>query len=173
VTAVLLLETAATIDPLKTPQLVLALVVAFTMLAIVLELVRRQKLREEYSILWVSTALVLIVLALSTGVTTWLSDVFQTESLVSILYFGALVFLMLVALQFSVRLTKLTFRGKTLNQRIALLEAEIDELRSLVEEQTSAEQTSAEGPTGTIPRPPNDAVAETAKKKNTPRDKVS
>jgi len=169
----LLLEFFTPIDPLKTPQLVLALVVAFSMLAIVLELVRRQKLREEYAFLWICTALVLITLALSTSILTWLSDLLEAQSLVSILYFGALVFLMLVALQFSVRLTKLTFRGKTVNQRIALLEAEIEELRDLVDDLKAGGSKDAKKPTETPLEIPRSATEIEVPKKKGPRNKVS
>jgi hypothetical protein len=136
---------------------VLALTMAFSVLAIVLELVRRKKLREEYAILWMSTSIILIVLALSPGILTWFSDFFETQSLVSMLYFGAFVFLLLVALQFSVRLTKLTFRSKTTGQRIALLEAEVESLRRQLAARDSQARASRE-PTLEIPTPPADGT---------------
>lgn len=151
------------IDTLPTSQVVLALTMAFSMLAIVLELVRRQKLREDYAILWIATATVLIILALSPGILTWFSAMFETQSLVSMLYFGAFVFLLLVSLQFSVRLTKLTFRSKTTSQRIALLESEIDTLRKRLEDSDRARERDARErnpgehaaePTVEVPTPP-------------------
>jgi hypothetical protein len=110
------------------PQLVLALVLALSMFAIVVELVRRQKLREEYAILWMSTAALLMLFALYVDIPAWIANLVGAESVSSVLFFGAHVFLMLVALQFSVRLTKLTFRNKTLSQQVALLEQRITEL---------------------------------------------
>jgi Tfp pilus assembly protein PilN len=98
------------------------------------ELVRRQKLREEYAILWIATSIVLMALALNSDILGWLSDLAQAESRLSILFFGAHVFLILVALQFSVRLTKLTFRTKTMSQRMALLENELTRVTRLLEE---------------------------------------
>jgi hypothetical protein len=123
------LETPALVqDGLPTAQMVLALVLALSMFAIVLELVRRQKLREEYAILWMGTAALLMLFALYVEIPSWIAKLVGAESVSSVLFFGAHVFLMLVALQFSVRLTKLTFRNKTLSQRMALLEHQLAQL---------------------------------------------
>ena len=117
-------------EELPTHQRIVAVIVAILMLGVVIELVRKRKLREEYSVLWTVTAVLLLALALQ----SWLLDVFK--NLVGIvepqsaLFFGGLLFLMLIALQFSVRLSKLTYRNKALTQRIALLERDIQELRA-------------------------------------------
>lgn len=130
----LLLQNPPISEPLPTPQLVLALTLAISMLIIVVELVRRQKLREEYAFLWIGTAIVLMALALNSNILGWLGEITQAASPLSILFFGAHVFLMMVALQFSVRLTKLTFRSKTLGQRLALLERQLEDLTARVDD---------------------------------------
>ena len=75
---------------LPTPQLVLALTLAFGVLVIVVELVRRQKLREEYAFLWMGTAGLLMVLALDVDILTWIAQVAHAESLSSILFLTTL-----------------------------------------------------------------------------------
>lgn len=117
-------------------QRVLAIVFAVTVLLVVVELVRKRKLREEYAILWIATATVLLLLAFELRVLYWLAELVHAEAPVSVLFFGAMVFLLAVALQFSVRLSRLTWRNKNLTQRIALLE---DELKDLRERQTRVE----------------------------------
>ena len=117
------------LQPLPERQTVLAIVLAVAMLVVVVELVRKRKLREEYSLVWVGTAAVLILLALKQDLIIELSKLFGAADSSSTLFFLALVFLMLLSLQFSVRMSKLTFRNKVLTQRIALLERELDELR--------------------------------------------
>jgi hypothetical protein len=117
-------------DGLPGHQQVVAIVLAVVMLAVVLELVRKRKLREEYSLIWTMTALVLILLAWQHELLTLFQRAIGAVEPTSALFFGALVFLMCVALQFSVRLSKLTFRNRTLSQRVALLEQELDELRA-------------------------------------------
>jgi hypothetical protein len=110
-------------------QQAVALVLALLILFAVVELVRKRKLREEYAFLWIGTAVLLIVLALTDQPLLWVKDLIGADQPVSALFLGALLFLMLLALQFSVRLSRLTWRLKTLAQRLALLEKEIDVLR--------------------------------------------
>jgi hypothetical protein len=102
-----------------------AVILAGAMLALVVELLRRRKLREEYSWVWVGTALLLIGLAFSQDLLQWIGDLVGSATATSTLFFGAILFLLLLALQFSVRLSKLTHRHRTLGQRVALLEAEL------------------------------------------------
>lgn len=148
---------------LPTPQLVLALALALTVLVIVVELVRRQKLREEYAFLWMGTATILMVLAIDIDILAWLANLVSAESPSSVLFFGALVFLLLITLQFSVRLTKLTFRNKTLSQRVALLEQSLEELTKAKAGEGEIDQASNEEPV--VPLPARDPQPETTTRK--------
>lgn len=114
------------LEPLPERQRVTALIVAIGVLLLVLELVRRRKLREEYSWLWAGTAMLLIVLALYQGFLVDVSRWIGAASTVSTLFLGAFLFLLALALQFSVRLSRLTHRNRTLAQRLALLEEELE-----------------------------------------------
>ncbi len=119
-----------TLQPLPERQTIVAITLAVTVLIVVVELVRKRRLREEYSLLWVGTAAVLLLLALKQDLILELSKLFGAAQSSSTLFFLALVFLMLLSLQFSVHLSRLTFRNKALSQRIALLEREMEELRT-------------------------------------------
>ena len=125
--------------------MLVAIVLAVVMLVVVIELVRRRKLREEYAFLWIGTAVVLTVLALWTDVLAWLMQLLGAQTQASTLFFGALVFLMLVALQFSVRLTKLTFRNKALSQQVSLLRQELEELREDQSEENATPKGGGKG----------------------------
>ncbi|HHI81138.1 MAG TPA: DUF2304 domain-containing protein [Planctomycetes bacterium] len=121
-------EAAENLD-LPPRQRVVAVLVSILILLGVLELVRQRKLREEYSALWVLTALGLLVLALNYRILVWLTHLIGAVLPTSTLFFGGLVFLMLLALQFSVRLSRLTYRSRSLTRRVALLEEELRELK--------------------------------------------
>lgn len=116
-------------DPLPPRQRLVATSLAVVVLLVVLELVRRRKLREEYSWVWIGTSICLLLLAwernLLVAFTHWIGAV----STVSALFFGAFLFLLALVLQFSVRLSRLTHRHRTLGQRLALLEEEVARLR--------------------------------------------
>lgn len=129
---------AQELEPLPERQKLVAVTLAVCLLLVVLEMVRRRKLREEYSVLWVLTAGALLVLAFEQDlilvVTGWIGAATATSTL----FFGGLVFLMLVALQFSVRLSKLAHRNKALGQKVALLEEELEKLRPQDTERATA-----------------------------------
>ncbi|MCA8949589.1 MAG: DUF2304 domain-containing protein [Planctomycetes bacterium] len=120
---------AVALEPLPGRQKLTAIVVAVGVLLLVLELVRRRKLREEYSWFWAATAMALIVLAVYDGCLVELSRWIGAASPVSTLFFGAFLFLLALALQFSIRLSRLTHRNRTLAQRLALLEEQIERMR--------------------------------------------
>lgn len=129
-----LLDSAAQtveLSPLPERQRLVAVLLATGVLVLVIELVRRRKLREEYSWVWAATSLVLIALAASQDLLRTLSSLIGAASSVSTLFFGALVFLLALVLQFSVRLSRLTHRHRTLAQRMALLEEEVRRLREV------------------------------------------
>lgn len=117
------------LDGLPPHQKLVAILFSLVMLVVVVELVRKRKLREEYAILWILTALALFVLAWQHRLLNVFKQAVGIAEPQSALFFGALLFLMLIALQFSVRLSKLTYRNKFLSQRLALLERELQELR--------------------------------------------
>ena len=110
---------------LEPRQRLVAVLVAAVMLALVIELVRRRKLREEYSVVWVLTAIGLLVLAFNYRVLIALTDLIGAKQAPSTLFFGGLVFVMLVCLMLSVRMTRLSQRQRILSQKIAILEEEM------------------------------------------------
>ncbi len=113
---------------LPTRQRLVAAILAGIMLLTVIELVRQRKLREEYSVLWVVTALGLLFLAINYGFLIWLTALIGGVLPTSTLFFGGILFLMLLSLQFSVRLTRNTTRMRQLARKCALLEQRLEEL---------------------------------------------
>lgn len=117
----------AQIETLPDGQKPVAYALAIAMLLVSLELVRRRKLREEYAALWIGTGVLLFLLAWQHRWLSWFQDLIAAKSPVSALFFGAFVFLMLLCLQFSVRLSKMSFRQKTLAQRLTQLEKALED----------------------------------------------
>ncbi len=151
---------ALDLEPEPTRQSWVAIIIAVSVLLLVLELVRRRKLREEYSILWVLTASLLLILAFSGGWVLELTRLIGATTPTSTLFLGALLFLMLVALQFSVRVSKLTYRNKALTQRLALLEDEVRSIRKRragLGKQSSTGDADGEESDGRLERPRADS----------------
>ena len=100
------------------------------LLLITFELIRKGRLREEYSILWLFTGVVIWIFSLSpefflSHFFTRITGVFYLSAVVLI----AFVFLLLIVFHFSVVISKLTDRNKELAQRHALLELEFNEFK--------------------------------------------
>ncbi|MCC6670571.1 MAG: DUF2304 domain-containing protein [Planctomycetes bacterium] len=117
-------------EAMSTRQQWVAIALAVVMTIWVLELVRRRKLREELAVVWFATALALLALAVNHDLLDWFRDLIGAAQGTSALFFGAIVFLMLLSLQFSIRLTKLAFQNKALAQRMVLLEEELQRARA-------------------------------------------
>ncbi|MEZ5963270.1 MAG: DUF2304 domain-containing protein [Planctomycetota bacterium] len=124
-----MLGIALAIDEMPAGQQTVAYVLALSMLAVAVELVRRRKLRDEYALVWLGTGTALLLLAWQHQWLSWFQNLIGAKSPVSALFFGGFVFLMLLCLQFSVRLSKMSFRQKTLVQKIAILEKTLEALR--------------------------------------------
>ncbi|HEU4417588.1 MAG TPA: DUF2304 domain-containing protein [Planctomycetota bacterium] len=118
------------LEPLPERQRLVATLIAAGLVVLIFELVRRRKLREEYSWVWVITAIGLALLAWHQDLLLTLSRWVGSSNAVSTLFFGALLFLLALVLQYSGRLSRLTHRYRTLGQRLALLEEEMQRLRS-------------------------------------------
>lgn len=89
------------------------------LLVIVLELVRRRRLMERYSLLWLFAAFVLLLLAVFGELLTKLSDTVGIQTPSNALFFVMLGFVILMLLHFSASISKLTDEIKILAQRQA------------------------------------------------------
>jgi hypothetical protein len=98
-------------------------------LVIVLELVRRRRLREEYSLLWLATALVLIVLSVSRPLLDVLATMVGIFYPPSALFLVAMAFVLAILLHFSTVVTRLSQENKETAQQIAILRWQIEQLQ--------------------------------------------
>jgi hypothetical protein len=112
---------------------ILVLLSALVLLAVVLDLVRRRQLREEYSWLWLLAALFYLVLAIKPGLVGPISNYFGiTNNITAFIFFG-LLFIVLILIHYSTRLSKLTNQMKDIAQQIAILDGEQNKVDDLLE----------------------------------------
>lgn len=100
---------------------IVAIAGSLTLLIFIVELVRRRRLKEEYSVLWVATSLTLLLLAVWGGLLHALAHFIGADSQASTLYFFGLLFVVFLLLHFSVRVSNLERRVIVLLQEVALL----------------------------------------------------
>ncbi len=119
------LRALALSQPEGTATRIVGLVVCATFLAAVLWLVQRGRLREEYTPIWTGVAVAMMV-----GI-VWFDSVRFLTRLVgawtpsSTLFFFGLLFLLVVSLNYAVRLSGMSLQVKLLAQEVALLRAEL------------------------------------------------
>jgi hypothetical protein len=105
-------------------QKVVFLTIAIALLFVILELVRRRRLRVEYSWLWIAAGVTPLALILRYDLLVWLTERVGASIPTSTLFFLCILYLALLSLNYSVRLTELTRQVKELAQEVALLKAE-------------------------------------------------
>lgn len=91
---------------------------------LIIELVRRRKIKEEYSFLWLLSGIVICILSLWVEIIEWTAKIVGTVYPPSILFLFGLIFLAFINLYYSVKLSSLSTQVKNLSQRIAIAEAE-------------------------------------------------
>ena len=110
-------------------------------LLIILELVRRRHLSEEYSLLWLGTAIVMLVVGVWRDLLHGLADLVNIEYPPNLLFLLAALFLLFIQLYFSTVVTRLTNESKAAAQQIALLRFDLEQLRG---KQVNSEQDSTD-----------------------------
>lgn len=109
---------------MPSPSTLTAVVVAVLVMALILDLVRRRRLREEYSVLWIVTGSAMVVIAIWYDPLVYLTNLIGLSNPNVTLFFFGLIFLVTLNIYYSVKISALTDQVKTLAQRLALHEAE-------------------------------------------------
>jgi hypothetical protein len=120
-------------------SIILAVGASLAVFVFVLELVRRRRLSEEYSLLWLLTALAMLV------VSAWRDLLHGMAAVVGIVYPPNLLFLLAalftlaILLYHSTVITRLTRENKDIAQHVALLQYEVEQLRRELEQKAPAQ----------------------------------
>jgi hypothetical protein len=106
---------------------VMAIFFSLGLTAIVLMLVRRRSLREEYTPIWLGVAAGLLLVSLRFDVLKAITRAIGAWTPSSTLFFLGEVFLLAICLNFAVRLSRASVQIKNLGQEVAILRARLDE----------------------------------------------
>lgn len=96
-------------------------------LLVVIELIRRGRLKERYSLLWLLAGVILLVLSSSRSLLEYVSHLVGIYYPPSFLFLIAFLFLLLITLHFSSVISGLSEKNKQLAQELALLRLEMQE----------------------------------------------
>ncbi|MGA2916375.1 MAG: DUF2304 domain-containing protein [Sedimentisphaerales bacterium] len=101
--------------------------ISVLVLIVVFELIRRRKLKEEYSLLWLLSGLVILIISIFPDLLNIISNVLGMYYLTS-LFVISFLFLLLIVLHFSTVLSQLSEKNKELTQELSILDFKLKEL---------------------------------------------
>ena len=109
----------------------IAIFVSISLFLYILYLVRKKKIKEEYSLLWLSSGFVFIVFSI------WRHGLEFFAKLIGIAYPPAALFLILllaiflILIEFSINISRLKEENKILAQELAMLKRELETLKTV------------------------------------------
>ncbi|HIA46444.1 MAG TPA: DUF2304 domain-containing protein [Candidatus Hydrogenedentes bacterium] len=103
------------------------LVLSIVLFVLVIELVRRELLKERYALLWLATSVLGVVIGIFTAIIEWLTVSLHFQ-LLTTLYVVSFIYTLGIILAFSVIITRQIERNRILAQEVALLSNRLDKL---------------------------------------------
>jgi heme A synthase len=103
------------------------LVLSIALFVLVIELVRRELLKERYALLWLVTSALGVIMGVFPGIIEWITASLHFQ-LLTTLYAVSFTYTLGIVLGFSVIITKQIERNRILAQEVALLSNRLDKL---------------------------------------------
>lgn len=105
-------------------QKIFAVFASILIFVVIINLVKKRKLKEEYSWLWLLTGIVIILLVLWYDALLMLTHLIGAVLPTTTLFIFAILFLICLALDFAIKISKLTDQVKNLTQKVSIMEAD-------------------------------------------------
>jgi hypothetical protein len=109
-------------------------VLCFALVGIIIELIRQNRLKEHYAIIWLFTALSIFIFGIWPDFLNVISRVVRLHHL-STLFLVSFVFLLAIVLHFTMAISQLFDRNRRLTQEVAWLRFELEQLRQAGQDQ--------------------------------------
>jgi len=106
-----------------------AILTSLALLTVIVYMIRKRRLREEYALLWLGVGLALIALALWYQLLEGLTRLIGAVDPTSALFIFSLLFLLILSIHFSAVNSRLKDQVKDLTQEIGLLRSEVEALQ--------------------------------------------
>ena len=109
-------------------QKIFAISTSIALFIVIIDLVRRRRLREEFSWLWLLTGVVVIILASWYGLLKLITGIIGAVLPTTTLFLFSVIFLIIINLYYATKISSLHDRVKDLAQHIAILQSEVQRL---------------------------------------------
>jgi hypothetical protein len=114
---------------MQTKLQIVAIIASSSLVLIVFELLRRRRLIERYALLWLASALALLLLSVWTGLLEVISKAVGIIYPPNALFMIAFGFVLVLLLHFSLAISRLSGETKVLAQKVARLDKDVRDLQ--------------------------------------------
>lgn len=122
---------------------IISVATSLLIFVVVINLVRRRKLKTEYSLIWISVSLIFIILSFWRQGIDWLASLFGIAYAPSVLFIILLIGIILLLIEFSIIISKQAEKIKVLAQDLALFKQNIEnKVENKVDNETKATKVS-------------------------------
>jgi hypothetical protein len=109
---------------------VLSIAAALVTLAVVIEMLRRRRLRERHAIWWLVAGVLALIVSVFPATLAWAASLVGVAIPSNLVFFVSVAILFLVCIQHSAELTGLEAQTRILAEKLALHELRIEELEA-------------------------------------------
>jgi hypothetical protein len=118
--------TTATHLSIASNQRLEVIILAVLISGVIFELVRRKRMMERYALLWLLAGSTVLILGVWKGLLTGLAHAAGIYYAPSALFAVAFLFVLVLLVHFSITVSRLTDQNKTLAQKLALLQSDVE-----------------------------------------------
>lgn len=104
---------------------------SLSLFVLILELVRKRRLKEKYAILWLISASLIFVFSVFTKLLYWITSILGIGLPSNTIFLFGILFIVLINLHFSLVVSNLSEQIKKLAQKLTLLEFELSNKKNL------------------------------------------
>jgi hypothetical protein len=109
---------------------IIAAIATIILLVVIFELIRSRRLQERYAMLWLLSGIVILILSVWRGALSRLADLVGIAYPPSALFVLFSFFILVLLLHYSTVISRLSDQNRILAQRLALLQNDLEAVRS-------------------------------------------
>ncbi|MFD5601013.1 DUF2304 domain-containing protein [Leucobacter sp. NPDC058333] len=125
-------------------------VLAIIMVAVILVMLAKRQLSEKYAVMWLVIGIAAIIVTVVPGLLEWLTDALHVQVPANLLFGGAIVLLVGVALHLSWELSRAEAEIRRLAEDVAINRLEVEQLAARLDERDARGAGDAGDAPGTI-----------------------
>ncbi len=111
-------------------QKIFALIISISFLLFILELVRRRKIKEEYSWLWLLVSAAIVLLVVWQNFLLFFTRLIGAGDPTTTIFLFGFIFLLLINIDYSIQISKHKEQIKKMAQKIGILSKALEDLEN-------------------------------------------